>query len=73
LVPNFLLCGEEDNTFENFNRYKNRSFSICDESIFGVAYGIFDGSLGKDIEMLKQKHHELPKEVEERKPSLCGG
>jgi hypothetical protein len=72
LVPNFF-CGEEDYTFENFNRYKNRSFSICDESIFGVAYGIFDGSLGKDTEILKEGHHELPKVLEEKKQSRCGG
>jgi hypothetical protein len=73
LVPNFLLCEEEDRTFENFNRYKNRSFSICDESIFGVADGIFDGSLCKDTKMLKERHREVPEILEKRKSSQCGG
>jgi hypothetical protein len=72
-VPNFLLCGEEDYTFENFNGYKNRSFSICDETIFGGADEIFGGYLGANADLVKEKHHEVSEALGERKQSRCGG
>ena len=67
-MPNFLGCAEEDYASENFNRYKNRSFSICDESIFGGAEDIFGGCLEANADLLKDRHHE-----NERKQSRCGG
>ena len=71
--PSFL-CGEGDFSFEAFHRYKNRSFSICDENVLGDADGIFGSSSRKGTDLVNEVDYKIPDVITdtEQKHSCCG-